>query len=274
MITDAAVLLRSRWEAIAVSTLVFTMLCAVGSAYVERRTDAIETEVSTALSMTREEFTNEAQRQVIQLGTLEMQSFVKTFEERTGPPTISAGVAVTRDKIGVIYVSRIAPLVFGLLAIELLLAFIAAVLFVIVLAPRKDAGSDIVMLLKKLIPSIGLVFWMMFRSLLWIPFVGPLLAIFYGPRLVLAPVFLLTGEAGVFGSVRLSLKRTMGQWSSILLRMIGIFLVCFLLLWFVLVPISIVTLFSFKIGYFLWLWALFGAVAFLCSCLVALARSF
>lgn len=272
MMTRATDILHSRWQTLAVSSLVFTMLCAIGSGYVERRTDAIEIEVSSALDMTREEFTIEAQKQVFELGALEMQTFVETFRGRVGQPAIGSTVAVTRDQIGVIYVSRIAPLVFGLLAVELALAFIAFVYFLILLSRDKASASEsILVLLRKIIPAVGLGFWLFFRSFVWIPFFGPLIALYFAPRLVIAPVILTSGETGVFQSARESMKRTSGSWLTVVLRLLGIFLACLLLLWFLLVPISIVTLFSFKIGYILWLWALFGAVAFIAACLTALA---
>lgn len=62
---------------------------------------------------------------------------------------------------------------------------------------------------------IGLWIWMFLRSFAWIPVIGIVTAIVIGPRLILAPIYLLEQGKGITESTRMSYAATSGWWGKI-----------------------------------------------------------
>jgi hypothetical protein len=93
----------------------------------------------------------------------------------------------------------------------------------------------------KVIPLVGVWFWTILRSFMWIPVLGALfpplllvlipaafvLGLVYIPRLMLAPVILLEQGKGVRESVALSMERSKGSWGKIVGNMLVVSLLLF-----------------------------------------------
>ena len=97
------------------------------------------------------------------------------------------------------------------------LSMIVAQTYFVVVAVKEttDAGSAVKQTLQWFFPVLGLLIWAYLRSFAWIPFVGVITAIVIGPRLLLAPLFLMEQGKGVFESTRLSYQATRGYWGKI-----------------------------------------------------------
>jgi hypothetical protein len=170
------------------------------------------------------------------------------------------------------YVRDVGFFVLGLFLFFGFIAFIAS-LFYLILFVSGDAGASdaLTALPLRVFPMIGVYLWMLIRSFLWIPIVGVPLSFYFAPRLSLAPVILASGEASVRRSVALSMKRTKGMWLQIVFRFLMVSFVAFVLGWLLLTAVGVMSLFSIKIAYILWLLLLQLLLAYFTASLVVLA---
>lgn len=98
----------------------------------------------------------------------------------------------------------------------LIISIIASTYFLVVAMYRQDSVTAALKRTPKLIlPMLGLTIWTVLRSFVWVPFVGIILVIIIGPRLVLSSIILVHEGKGVFESTRLSYERTKGHWGKI-----------------------------------------------------------
>ena len=86
-----------------------------------------------------------------------------------------------------------------------------------------------------------------------IPLIGPILLLFMTPRLALGPALLASGRTGVFLSLRESIKLTKGHWFFVALSLFSLLIITLLILWLGVLLVAATTLFSAKLGFFLWL---------------------
>lgn len=262
-------LLTRQWKSVLIGAVSFAMMMAVVSAFVDRRIDTIEQELASVLQISPEELQVLAEKQLVALGAgdmgpvlLELQSF-----EQSGAP-------LDLEHAGMVYGLRAGPYILLFLLILQVALFIAGIFYLLLFShPIESAFEVFQRLLRSLLPMIGLFFWMLVRSLIWIPFVGPVIALYLLPRLSLAPVVLASGEAGVFQSLHVSMKRTSHRWVSLFFLYLGFFFLLFLLAYFALVIAGIISLFSLKIGFFLWLVGLMLLVALGAAFLTMLSAS-
>lgn len=269
----AAGLMRVRYKPVTVGVVSFAMILAAGSAFAERRTSEIENQLASALSVDPQDLRDEVDAQVRTLGMLPLPEFMRTMEERYGRAVIGPEApALTKENVGVTYVVRVSPVVISMFLFTCVVMFMASVFFLLLFAAGRENSFEVVRRLpKEIIRMTLLQCWTLVRSWIWIPFAGPFIALYLFPRLSLAPTLLLSGEAGIFESLHESMKRTSGKWANVFLKLLCIGVVAMLLLWPLLVIISIVSLFSLKIGFFLWLASLMTLVAWLAACMTVLA---
>ncbi len=113
-------------------------------------------------------------------------------------------------------IGRFAPLIGISGLIGGIIAVFAHVYFLLLaLSPTQDA-----MVILKKTPALfwrllGLWIWMFIRSFAWIPLLGLIPAIIFGPRFILAPVILVKEKKGIMESVSVSYERTSGYWGKI-----------------------------------------------------------
>lgn len=264
-------LLLSKKIPVAVATLSFAMLLAVGAAAVQFRTQHIEDQLMAEFSMTEEVFMTTLETQIRGLSEMEFPQFVQATGYHFGPNAVHDPPA-EEYKLGFRYLKRSMPFVLGRIAFDIVVMFIASIFFLLLFTSGGQSAYESARKLPgAILPMISVIFWILLRSLIWIPIVGPAIALYMLPRLSLAPVFLASGEAGIRESVHLSMKRTSGHWVSMLLKLFLIGLTSFLILWPLLVLVVATALFSVKIGYILLLLSAIFIIAYQCAAWTVLA---
>ncbi len=255
-------LLRRQWVSLLVSALCFAMMGAVAAAFVERRISSVEERMAKEQSVTVDAFRNDMQNKIQSMTAEMMNEFV------VSEPGDTVGESDTLHA----YVRDVGFFVLGLFLFFGFIAFIAS-LFYLILFVSGDAGASdaLTALPLRVFPMIGVYLWMLIRSFLWIPIVGVPLSFYFAPRLSLAPVILASGEASVRRSVALSMKRTKGMWLQIVFRFLMVSFVAFVLGWLLLTAVGVMSLFSIKIAYILWLLLLQLLLAYFTASLVVLA---
>jgi hypothetical protein len=212
LIVGSFELMKRKASAVTVAVISFAMLAAVSSAFVQRKIDAIETTLSAHFKLTRDELETKVQEQVNALSKLDMQEFIAAVQHRGGSPSIGSASALSSDRIGITYVARIGPFVAFMLLLDSVIAFVACVYFLILFSRGSLSAYEASVLLPKYVVSMAFLFlWMFFRSLAWIPLVGPFIALYILPRMSLAPVIHASGESGIRESISVSLLRTSHQ---------------------------------------------------------------
>lgn len=105
----------------------------------------------------------------------------------------------------------------GLSVLVMLLLGVASSAFFLLLGlnPTQDTMSIARRVPALFFPLLGVLIWTFLRSFLWIPILGIIPAIIFGPRFYLAPVLLVQEKMGVLQSVRESYARTSGYWGKI-----------------------------------------------------------
>lgn len=269
VVLGATQLLRQKWMPVLVAAITFSMIAAVGLAFVERKIDMIETKLSAASKMTRDDLEAEIDAQVLKLGSMDASVLLSSQDFRLSAAQRVDAKTVDKSQVGVIYVASAGPMILALFFADLLIAFIAAIFFLRLFSSGSSSAYETMMRLPfLLLPFVGLVFWMLLRSFLWIPLLGIPIALYVLPRLSLAPVFVAAGSYGPLVAVRESMKRTKRRWAQLFLAWLGVTLTGLLSLWVLLVLTSVIVLFSAKIGLFVWMCSLLIVLAFFCACAV------
>lgn len=277
LILGAFGLLRQKLIPVMLGVLCFTMLFAVGSAYLDRSVDQVLLTLADQTGLTADEVQASIETEletIMESGSAQGDSgAVLGSSDRLNAlllrasaeqEELSAGMQVTvnRDSVLSSYLACIGATAFGVFVFYAVILFFSMLFFsLLFVLGRSSASSVVIRLPLMIVPAFGVLFLLFLRSFIWVPFLGLPLAIYFLPRLSLAPVILLSGEAGVFGSVALSLKRTKGLWFPLFLRFLGGFLLLLSIGWFVILIAGSVMLFSAKIGFLLWLCGLVFMIA-------------
>ncbi len=202
------------------------------------------------------------------ISTMEFGEFIQQSGYRFGAESLQP---VGEHAVGMKFMLRVAPFIALQVLFNITVMFCAGVFFLLLFTRGSESAYQTAQRLPaNILRMCGLMIWMLVRSLIWIPFIGPVLGIYMVPRLSLAPVFLASGEAGVFQSLHLSMRRTSGHWFTVFLRLVLILIVGCIILWPMLVLAVGVSLLSAKLGFMLLLLALMFMIAFLCASLTVL----
>jgi hypothetical protein len=122
-----------------------------------------------------------------------------------------------------------------------LLGVIAGMYYLIVaVSTSDDLNAVLNSVARNILPLLGVTLWAGVRSFVWIPFVGPLIALFLMPRLVFAQYIYLKEHTGVFESVSRSWNGTRGQWLRIVGYLLGAGLLGFVALLVVTMVVGVV----------------------------------
>lgn len=178
----------------------------------------------------------------------------------------------TKDNLLVSSIVRLSPIILLLVATNLLIHFIAWTYFLTYFTSAPEKGVESAERLpRELLRQGAEVFWMLFRSLLWIPIVGIIFAVYFLPRFAFAPVFLASGQCGIRESLALSSKRTSGNWGRTVFWLLGLLLLAAIFLWASLFFVASTVIFLPKLGILLWLFALYTSIAILAAGLTVAA---
>lgn len=276
-------LLRQKAVAVLLGVLSFAMLFAVGSAYLDRSTDGVLRGLADQTGLTVDEIQSRMESEFnalagsgatagstatssgaifgIDAGGLDALLLKASAEK----DSMSAGTQspVDKNQLLPVYLARMSSSAFGIFIFDLIVLAICMLFFYMLSISGPRPASDLLLHMPfVIIPLIGLLFMIFIRSLIWVPVLGLPLALYFLPRLSLAPMILLSGEGGVFQSIALSMKRTRGLWLSILLRFLYGLLVFCVIGWFVMLVAGSVMLFSVKLGFICWLCGFVFMIAF------------
>ncbi len=105
----------------------------------------------------------------------------------------------------------------GMAAVLSALVGVLSATYFILLALRQQSADVVASSIPSLaLPMIGLWIWTFIRSFAWIPLIGVVFALYYYPRFLAAPIFLVEQDKGVFDSVKMSLQSTEYYWGKIM----------------------------------------------------------
>lgn len=255
-------LFSSRRKEIVLAVLTFAMLSAVVSAATGQRIRMIEDRIASETHLSWQQLHNGVNERLQTFNEDDARMIMAGFGFRTSIEILPLP-SLAPDNAALHYVVSVAPWILLSFGLNLCIFFVASVFFLL-LAGRPHASTieRVLRLPAETIRMIGLLLWYFVRSLLWLPFVGILIAFFVTPRLVLAPAVFSKGKTGIFQSFRESMKATRGHWFFIVFSLIAAFLFSIAFLWFCVVVVSLLTLFSMKLGFLVWLTALMLIVAF------------
>lgn len=262
MLSGAFTLLRSKATPVIVAIVSFSMVCLVASGFTQRQIDRIQDELAEALSMSREDVAEQVQVQLLALGGLSFQEFATVVENRSGDAVITDNLEPDTTKLGIAYVVRAGPYLFGEMLVDMLAFFAAGIYFFLLFTRGKIEPFDALRLLPlSILRSVLFLLWSVLRPFYFITGIGPVLGL----------TVLLSGEAGIRQSAKIASKRVFAKPLTVLLHGIGALILGVLLLWPLLVFSAAVVLFSTKISFFLILCALLFVLAFLCAAFTLLA---
>lgn len=113
-------------------------------------------------------------------------------------------------------IGLVAPLIGVAILIGIILAVFGHAYFLLLaLSPTQDFMKILNGTPKLFFPLLGIWIWMFLRSFIWIPILGIIPAVMYGPRFMLAPVIMVKEKKKIMESVSLSYARTEGYWGKI-----------------------------------------------------------
>lgn len=258
----------ARFRTVLVACLVFSLLGGVLSTIPERGIDRREDQLSSALGITWQKLREDVQQDLQILSTLSTEELIVKMESLPLFADASAS-----EHIGLVYAVNVIPYVLVIIGIFLLLALVAGTYFLLLFsAPNQTAYGAASRLPLAVIEMLVLWFWVSIRSLVWLPLVGPFVALYTLPRLSLSPALLLSEKRGALAAAKESWKRTKKQWIPAALRLFLLLLFCIPLLWILAVPVSVASLFSLKLASLLWMAVLIFLTAYLAAGLTVLTR--
>ena len=262
-------LLRSQRRAIGLGILTFALVGAVSSTYVGERVHEVEERLAAEAHIDLDALSKKATASLEKLSEAEILLFASRIRQQGFVPG-----EVTEKTLGLEYAVRTGPYVLGLFLFDLLLSFVAWTFFLRLFVRPEDGAAGTAKKTPLLVLKMILLFaWLFFRSLLWIPFIGPVLAMYFIPRLAAAPAAVASDEASILQSTHISMMRTSHMWARNFLALVLIAIVCGSALWFFLVISSIVSLFALKVGFLLWLCFVFLTVAYHAAYMAVLSAS-
>jgi hypothetical protein len=148
-------------------------------------------------------------------GSAQEEMMKTIFGEGAMPTTDEEAAAMIRNRMSMGFFSAL-PVIGLSVLISIVISVLAGTYFMIVaIHSLDDVGSAFSKTASVVVKVLGLWIWCALRSFIWVPFIGIFLAIYFGPRLALAPIYLLEKSKGITESARLSMKTTDGYWWKI-----------------------------------------------------------
>ena len=253
VLTGTVTLLRSKWRTVSVALLSFSLLAAVTGVIIDREVGRIEDRIASFSSSSWEEVrisVDERFQKLDQADAMLMLTQMKAWR------ALSEGQKshMTREVAVIAFMVSVWPWLLLSVLSNSVVAFLASVFFLLLAISGSESAYDTARRVPLMaLKMAGLCIWMLVRSFLWVPFIGPLLFIILLPRLALSPVILAASGGGIFASIRLSMKQTRGRWFSVFSALFVAGFACLALLWVGIVLAAIIALFSAKLSFFFFL---------------------
>ncbi len=251
-------LLRVKRQPVLVGALSFALLSAVTASTMQIAVQRIQSRIGAEADLSWEELQDAVDQKVNAFSEADAMTVVRNFGKRSGPETLTSPDAAAMG-----FIAEVGPWLLGSFFIDSLILAIACLFFLLLATGGLQTGYESLQRLPgAIVPMLGLCFWFLFRSLVWLPFIGLFIAAYLGPRFILSPVILSSGEAGVFQSLHESMRRTSGRWLTIVLNLLALGALAIAVTWIGLVMIAVASLFSLKLALFAWLFLTMLLAAF------------
>jgi hypothetical protein len=238
-------------RSLGIGIVFFSMLIALVAGTAKRFVNRAEGLVMEATHLTVEQLYQRADTRLQGLQSSDIVAFVE--HSRTLSSEESGYERMTSDEAIDVFLISLAPWILFSLLVDLLILLVASTYFLLVIEhPRLSTPHLLPRLPSTVLRMVFTLLWMIIRSLVWIPFVGPLIALHYGPRLCLAPVVVARGSSGTFSTARKSLHATSHRWTEVFPALLLFLLQLFILTFIGTVLLAPIALFSGKIAFLLW----------------------
>lgn len=264
--------MQEKKKDIAVALLFFALLLSVVTTYTGQGVGRIEDSIALQANISADELRSRIDSRMMTLTESDarmilMRMEMMPFRLNSQPQQVAV------EDAEVAFIAAVAPWVFFSFVSNTFVLFLASVFFLLLSAMHSASGYDAAVCLPLATLKMAvLLFWSFVRSLVWIPFVGPLIALWMVPRLALAPGILAAGKFGILKSVHETLRRTKGNWFRVTFVLFGLAFLSFSFLFFSIVPVSALSLLSLKLSFFLWLLLVLFMMSFQMFFLVSLCE--
>ncbi len=118
--------------------------------------------------------------------------------------------------------------IFAMLVSFLISAVASAYYLIVYIRQSTDVGQAVSQASQHVFPLMGVWIVSAFRSLIWIPLVGFVFAIIWGPRMAFGPYIHVTEKQGINQSVSTSFAWTQGKWSQVVVPLFCVGLVAWI----------------------------------------------
>lgn len=157
------------------------------------------------------------------------EEMMKVFFGGTIPQTEEEAKEMMSKKMMTTFYAIAPVLAASLVATLLLLNFAAAYFWLVALKLATQTQDAFLSAIRSLPNMIALSMWIFLRTFMWVPILGVGFAIYFFPRLIQAPIYLLEGKKGAIESVRLSINGTRGMWWKVFKVQFVVWIFCVLM---------------------------------------------
>lgn len=245
--------------------LTFSLMSAVIAGFLQQSVSRIEDRLAAENGVEWQELHDRVQARLAAFTPLDAEELVRSFRDAE---------SYFGDDLAFVFIVSVAPFVAIALLLHTVVFFVACMFFLSLSTGALKSGFELAVQLPFFVLRMIVFFlWFFVRSLLWIPFVGPLLTLYLVPRLIPAPFLYAGGHTAFFPSFQKSMVLTRRRWFSIVLALLCLFFLTLAVLWFGIVVVAVISLLSSKLSYFLWLLLLVSTGAIQIFYLSTLVRS-
>ncbi len=264
--------MQGKKKDIAVALLFFALLLSVVTTYTGQGVGRIEDSIALQANISAEELRSRIDSRMMTLTESDARMILMQMEMMPFRLSSEPQQAAVEDA-EIAFITAVAPWVFFSFVSNTFVLLLVSVFFLLLSAMHSESGYDVAMRLPLAVMKMTvLLLWVLVRSLIWIPFLGPLIALWMLPRLALAPGILAAGKFGILKSVHETFRRTKAKWFRVTFALFGLAFLSFSFLFFSIVPVSALSLLSLKLGFFLWLLLVLFMMSFQMFFLVSLCE--
>ncbi len=264
--------MQEKKKDLAVAVLFFALLLSVVTTYTGKGVGRIEDYIALKANISTDDLRSRVDGRMMKLSEsdarmilMRIQSMSFLLDSQPQEPAV--------EDAEIEFITAIAPWVLFSFASNTFVLFLASVFFLLLSAMRSASGYDAAVRLPLATLKMAvLLFWSFVRSLVWIPFAGPLIALWMAPRLALSPGILAAGKFGILKSVHESFRRTKGKWFRVTFALLGLGVLSLTFLFFAILPVSALSVLSLKLSFFLWLLLVLFMISFQMFFLVRLCE--
>lgn len=253
-------LIQNKKKDLSVSILSFALLLGIVTTFTGQRVQRLQNRIAEQQDIVWEELQIRVDHAMATLSESDGRLILSRMRLH-GFQTHSLDLQSRPEDIAFVFIAAVGPWILLSFLLNACILFLASVFFLLLAASASgyDAALRFPMMTFRM---IGLLLLSFMRSFIWIPFLGPFLGLWMFPRLSLSPAILAGGKQSVVKSLRESMKRTKGRWFGTAFTLIGLTLLSLGFLFPMIIPISMMSLLSLKLSFFLWLLLLLSTVAF------------